>query len=53
MIKYKDCEACRLSRMCPDECFEKHVGSVTALKKVVKSTGVKATIIDEDGRLVQ
>ena len=51
MEHYKDCEVCRLV-MCPSECFERHVGSVIALKKVVASTGVKATILDEEGRLV-
>jgi hypothetical protein len=48
---YKACQECKLVN-CPNECFESHVGSVIALKKVIGSTGVKATIIDEDGRRV-
>jgi len=48
---YVDCETCELVK-CPEECFNRHVGSMIALKKLTDSMGVKATIIDETGRVM-
>jgi len=42
----KRCEDCTLET-CPEECFNRHAGSVIALWKLCNSIGVKAVIVED------
>ena len=52
----KECETCKL-KVCPAKCFNRHVGSMIALGKLVnsaeKKTGKKILLLDENGAEVQ
>ncbi|GAI09721.1 unnamed protein product [marine sediment metagenome] len=43
----KRCEDCTLET-CPEECFNRHVGSVIALGKLCNSIDVKAVIVGDE-----
>lgn len=42
----KECETCKLKK-CPSNCFDRHVGSIIALKKLASNLDVKVNIITD------
>jgi hypothetical protein len=46
MSENKDCETCELEK-CPEECFNRHPGSMIALRKLVKESGKDVHIVGD------